>query len=186
CGLCQAGRGCGLLLPARYALRPAFGEWHAESTVDEVIAGSGWQLLGHTQRLAEQYRHTGQWKLFRDLTTHLTMLRAYFGVFDLALPRSAGQSFVQPLDQLIGAFRPLALAGWAEEGAGQAARDQAAVLFNEVVEDRAWGELFISLALWLHQSGWKQARPPRGDKIGALAVPRWLLAAVAKEIQSLI
>ncbi|MEH6389756.1 CYTH domain-containing protein [Pseudomonas profundi] len=186
CDISKAERGYRLFDPASYALKPAFAQWSAESTVDEVIAGAGWQLLGHTQRLAEQYRHTGQWKLFRDLTTHLGVLRAYFGVFDLALPRSAGQSFVQPLDQLVGAFRPLALAGWADDEEGQAVRDKAPALFDEVIQDRAWGELFISLALWLHQSGWKQARPPRGDKIGALAVPRWLIAAVAKEIQSLV
>lgn len=186
CDISKAERGYRLFDPASYALRPAFVDWHAESTVDEVIGGAGWQLLGHTQRLAEQYRHTGQWKLFRDMTTHLVDLRAYFGVFDLALPRSAAQSFVQPLDQLIGAFRPLALAGWADDEDGQAARGKAPELFEEVVQDRAWGELFITLALWLHQSGWKQSRPPRGDKIGALALPRWLLAAVAKEIQSLV
>lgn len=186
CDISKAERGYRLFDASSYALRPGFVEWHAESTVDEVIGGAGWQLLGHTQRLAEQYRHTGQWKLFRDLTTHLSDLRAYFGVFDLALPRSAAQSFVQPLDQLIGAFRPLALAGWADDADGQEARSKAPELFQEVIQDRAWGELFITLAVWLHQSGWKQSRPPRGDKIGALALPRWLLAAVAKEIQSLV
>ncbi|HDZ56472.1 MAG TPA: inorganic triphosphatase [Pseudomonas xinjiangensis] len=186
CDISKAERGYRLLDLASYELRPQTPQWHSETPVDEVIAGAGWQLLGQTQRLAEQYRFAGQWRLFRDLTTNLSTLRAYFGVFDLALPRSAGQSFVQPLDQLINAFRPLVLAGWADDETGQAARDQAPALFAEVTQDRAWGELFIGLALWLHQAKWKNNRPPRGDKVGALEMPRWLLAAVAKEIQGLL
>lgn len=186
CDISKAERGYRLFDASSYDLRIQSPDWHAETTVDEVIAGAGWQLLGVTQRLAEQYRFAGQWKLFRDLTTTLVTLRAYFGVFDLALPRSAAQTFVQPLDQLIQAFKPVVLAGWADDESGQAARDKAPALFDEVIQDRAWGELFVSLALWLQQRSWLANRPPRGNKIGELAMPRWLLAAVAKEIQGLI
>ncbi|UAW98886.1 inorganic triphosphatase [Halopseudomonas nanhaiensis] len=185
CDISKAERGYRLTDPASFALRPAVPDWQAETPVDEVIAGSGWQLLGQIQRLAEQYRHTGQFKLFRDMTAGIAELRALFGVFDMGLPRSAAQPFLAPLDQLLDAFRPQVLAGWADDEAGQAARDQAPISFDAAVTDPAWGQLFIQLALWLHVRGWQQDRPPRGDRIGALALPRWLLGAVAREIQEL-
>jgi inorganic triphosphatase YgiF len=150
-----------------------------------VIAGSIRQLLGQSQRLAEQYRFAGQWRLFRDMTTHLASLRAGFGVFDLALPKSSAQEFTRSLDALLERFRPLVLAGWADDEIGRKARDQAPAVFAAVVDEAGWGQLFIGLALWLEQGAWQLNRPPKGDRIGALALPRWLLAAAAKEIQEL-
>ena len=185
CDISKAERGYRLMDPASYALRPSVANWQADDTVDDVIGGAGWQLLGHAQRLAEQYRHTGQFKLFRDLTGALGELRALFGVFDLGLPRSSAQPFLAPLDELLLAFRPLVLAGWADDAEGQAARNLAPPTFAHAVEQPAWGQLFIGLALWLHTAGWKVNRPPRGDRVGALSVPRWLLGATAREIQEL-
>lgn len=185
CDISKAERGYRLLDAGSYALRPAIPAWHAESTVDEVIAGTGWQLLGQIQRLAEQFRHTGQFKLFRDMTAALGEMRALFGVFDLGLPRSSVQPFLPTLDALLASFRPLVLAGWADDAPGQAARDQAPERFAEAVDAPTWGQLFIGLALWLHGSAWAAERPPRGDRIGALTLPRWLLGAAAREIQEL-
>tara|TARA_R110001592_G_scaffold42588_6_gene138166 strand:- start:8367 stop:9782 length:1416 start_codon:yes stop_codon:yes gene_type:complete len=185
CDISKAERGYRLFNPASYDLRVAAPLWRAESTVDEVIAGSARQLLGQSQRFAEQYRYSSQWRLFREMTTNLAALRASFNVFDLALPKSSAQPFTRPLDALIERFRPLVLAGWADDDSGRTVRDQAPDVFAESVAVPAWGQLFIGLALWLEQSGWKQKRPPKGDRIGALALPRWLLAAVAKEVQEL-
>ncbi|WP_022961740.1 CYTH domain-containing protein [Halopseudomonas pelagia] len=185
CDISKAERGYRLFDAGSYDLRLNSVEWHAETTVDQVIAGAGTQLLGHSQRLAEQYRHAGKWRLFRELTVTLTALRASFGVFDLALPRSSVQDFVQPLDQLLGQFKPLVLAGWADDETGQQAREQAAQVFDQAINDPAWGKLFIGLALWLQRRGWTLNRPPKGQRIGALSLPRWLLAAVSKEIQEL-
>ncbi|SDR72411.1 Inorganic triphosphatase YgiF, contains CYTH and CHAD domains [Halopseudomonas xinjiangensis] len=185
CDISKAERGYRLLDPASYSLRPAMTAWHAESSVDEIIGGAGWQLLGHIQRLAEQFRHTGQFKLFRDMTVALGELRAMFGVFDLGLPRSTAQPFLPTLDELLATFRPLVLAGWADDEAGQAARDQAPKIFAAAVANPAWGQLFVGLALWLHTAAWTVERPPRGDRVGALALPRWLLGATARDIQEL-
>lgn len=185
CDISKAERGYRLFDAASYDLRLNSVDWHSETTVDEVIAGAGTQLLGHSQRLAEQYRHAGQWRLFRELTVTLTALRASFGVFDLALPRSSVQDFVQPMDQLLGQFKPLVLAGWADDEVGQQAREQASTVFSQAINDPAWGKLFIGLALWLQCQGWTLNRPPKGQRIGALSLPRWLLAAVGKEIQEL-
>ncbi len=185
CDISKAERGYRLFDPASYDLRLQSPGWTAETTVDDVIAGSARQLLGQSQRLAEQYRFSRQWRLFREMTTHLAALRAAFGVFDLALPKSSVQPYSRPLDALLDRFRPLVLAGWADDETGRDARDQAPDVFAEVVATPAWGQLFIGLALWLEQRGWQHNRPPKGDRIGALPLPRWLLAAVAKEIQEL-
>lgn len=185
CDISKAERGYRLFDAASYDLRLPAAGWQAESTVDEVIAASGMQLLGHSQRLAEQYRHAGQWRLFRELTVTLSALRASFSVYDLALPRSSVQAFVQPMDALLGQFKPLVLAGWADDEHGQQAREQAVKVFAQAINDRAWGQLFIGLALWLQRQGWTLNRPPKGRRIGAMTLPRWLLAAVAKEIQEL-
>lgn len=185
CDISKAERGYRQLDAASYDLRLSSVDWHAETTVDQVIAGAGMQLLGHSQRLAEQYRYAGKWRLFRELTVTLTSLRASFGVFDLALPRSSVQNFIQPLDQLLGQFKPLVLAGWADDETGEQARKQAVEVFAQAINDPAWGKLFIGLALWLQCQGWTLNRPPKGQRIGALTLPRWLLAAVGKEIQEL-
>lgn len=185
CDISKAERGYRLYDPASYDLQLEAHPWTATTPVDEIVAVAGWQLLGHSQRLAEQYRFSGQWRLFRDLASQLVNLRAFFGVFDLAVPRSASRDFIPVLDELLQQYRPLVLAGWADDEEGRSAREQAPEVFERSVDDPAWGQLFLSLALWLHEAAWKQGRPPRGDRVGALVLPRWLLAAVAREIQEL-
>src|SRR5690606_27389059 len=185
CDISKAERGYRLYDPSSYELGLDAREWSADTRVDEVIGRAGWQLLGHTQRLAEQYRFSGQWKLFRELTIQLTNLRAFFGVFDLALPRSTAQPFTPGLDSLVNRCRPLVLAGWSDDEEGRSAREQAPVVFEKMVANPRWGQLFIGLALWLHTAGWKHNRPPRGERVGDLTLSRWLLAAVAREIQEL-
>ena len=185
CDISKAERGYRLYDPASYDLQLDAHPWTAGTSVDEVVAAAGWQMLGHTQRLAEQYRFSGQWRLFRELVGVLVDLRAYFSVFDLAVPRSTTQAFIPALDQLLQQYRPLILAGWADDDEGRQAREQTPTVFERSVNDPAWGQLFLGLALWLHESSWTAARPPRGDRVGALALPRWLLAAVAREIQEL-
>lgn len=185
CDISKAERGYRLFDPASYDLRLDAQSLAADTCVDTVIASAGWQLLGYSQRLAEQYRFNGQWKLFRELTTQLTSLRAMFGVFDLALPRSSAQPYTALLDQLLDQYRPLVLAGWTDDDEGVAARAQAQEVFAQTSSDPRWGQLFIGLALWLFETGWKSSRHPRGERIGALSLPKWLLAAVAKEVQEL-
>lgn len=185
CDISKAERGYRLYDPASYDLQLDAHSWTASTSVDEIVAGAGWQLLGHTQRLAEQYRFSGQWRLFRDLVAQLVNLRAFFSVFDLAVPRSTAQGFIPALDQLLAGYRPLVLAGWADDEEGRQAREKAPALFEQSVNDPAWGQLFLSLALWLHERTWTAERPPRGDRVGALTLPRWILAAVGGEIQEL-
>jgi len=185
CDISKAERGYRLFDPSSYALRLDAPQWQASTSVDDVIEGLITQLLGRVQRLAEQYRYARQWKLFRELTGSMTALRACFGVFDLALPRSSAQSFIVPLDQLLAVFQPLVLEGWADDTAGEIARKQASEAFDQQLSDAAWGQLFVELALWLLAKRWQTKRPPRGDRIAALTLQRWLLGTVGKEIQEL-
>ncbi|SDU25140.1 CYTH domain-containing protein [Halopseudomonas salegens] len=185
CDISKAERGYRLLDAGSYQLRPAHLGWSAELPVDEVIARAGWTLLGHSQRLAEQFRFSGQWRHFRELVVQLDHLRAYFSVFDLALPRSAGQPFVTALDDMLNYLHPLYLAGWADDAQGQDARAEAPEIFARLSNELAWGQLFIGLALWLQQKRWTENRPPRGERVAALPMERWLLGAVSKEIQAL-
>ncbi|MGB7386822.1 MAG: CYTH domain-containing protein [Pseudomonas neustonica] len=185
CDISKAERGYRLFDQSSYALRLDAPKWQPDSSVDAVIEGLITQLLGRVQRLAEQYRFARQWKLFREMTTNLAALRACFGVFDLALPRSSAQPFIVPLDQLLERFQPLVLAGWADDVEGEAARKQASEVFDQQLADPAWGQLFVELALWLLDKRWQTKRPPRGDRIAALPLSRWMLGAVGKEIQEL-
>ena len=185
CDISKAERGYRLFDAGSFSLRLEQPRWQADTPVDQVIAELVGQLLGRVQRLAEQYRYARQWKLFRELTTAMAQLRACFGVFDLALPRSAASPFVAPLDALLAAFQPLVLAGWADDADGEAARREAEAVFDRQLEATAWGTLFVDLALWLLEQRWTQNRPPRGGKIAALPLERWLLAACGKEIQEL-
>lgn len=185
CDISKAERGYRLHDSASYELQLNTSPWTQTISVDEIVASAGWQLLGHSQRLAEQYQFSGQWRLFRDLVAQLVNLRAFFGVFDLAVPRSTAKAFIPALDQLLQQYRPLILAGWADDEDGQRAREQAPGLFEQSVNDPAWGQLFLSFALWLQAETWTVERPPRGDRVGALPLSRWLLAAVAREIQEL-
>jgi len=185
CDISKAERGYRLYDQASYELQLEAHPWTADTPVDDVVMTAGWQLLGHIQRLAEQYRFSGQWRLFRDLAGLLVNLRAYFNVFDLAVPRSTTQAFTPALDELLKQYRPLILAGWADDEEGRRARERAPQLFDRHVNDPAWGQLFLNLALWMHEASWKTNRPPRGDRVGALPLPRWLLAAVARDIQEL-
>jgi inorganic triphosphatase YgiF len=180
CDISKAERGYRLFDARSFSLRLEPPRWQADTVVDEVIAELFSQLLGRVQRLAEQYRHARQWKLFRELTDALAQLRAAFAVFDLALPRSAASPFVGPLDALLALFQPLVLAGWADDAEGEAARRAAEAEFDRQLEQPGWGALFVELALWLQQRSWTQGRPPRGDRVAGLALERWLLAAVGK------
>ena len=185
CDISKAERGYRLYDPSSYEVVLSTPSWTDETSVDEVVAQAGWQLLGQTQRLAEQYGFSGQWRLFRELVSSLMHLRAFMGVFDLAVPRSSTQPFTSSLDQLLQQYRPLVLAGWADDEQGRQAREQAPALVEQTLSQPDWGQLFLGLALWLHESSWQVGRPPRGDRIGALALPRWLLAAVGRDITEL-
>ncbi len=91
----RVDEGYGLNLPA-----PVLD---ASMPLDDAVPALGWQLLGNSQRLAEQYRFNGHWKLLNDWLAQLIELRALLGSLGQAAPRassfsrgrsSAGQSVI--------------------------------------------------------------------------------------------
>jgi len=57
CDISKAERGYRLLEPESYELGLPQTELDAEMALDDAFAALAWQLLGSSQRLAEQYRH---------------------------------------------------------------------------------------------------------------------------------
>ena len=48
----------------------------AETPLDDAFAALSWHLLGSSQRLAEQYRFNGHWRLLQDWVENLAEMRA--------------------------------------------------------------------------------------------------------------
>lgn len=185
CDISKAERGYRLLAGDSSRPRLQHLQLGHETPVDEVIRQVGWTLLGHSQQLAEHYRFNSQWRYFRELVEQLDQLYAYFSVFDLALPRSASRPFTSALKDMLNYLQPLYLAGWSDDEQGQQARAQAPTIIGRLSNEPAWGQLFVGLALWLQQQGWKTNRPPRGERMAAMPLERWLLSATSQEIQAL-
>ncbi|VVM95568.1 hypothetical protein PS623_03011 [Pseudomonas fluorescens] len=66
CDISKAERGYRLLEPDSYELDLPSAELDAEMPVDDAFTALAWQLLASSQRLAEQYRHSGHWRLLQD------------------------------------------------------------------------------------------------------------------------
>jgi inorganic triphosphatase YgiF len=57
--------------------------------LDDAFAALTWHLLGSSQRLAEQYRFNGHWRLLQDWVDNLADLRALVGSLGQAAPRQS-------------------------------------------------------------------------------------------------
>jgi inorganic triphosphatase YgiF len=68
-------------------------------------------LLGSSQRLAEQYRFNGHWRLLQDWVENLAELRALLSSLGQAAPRQSTHDLRVALDALLEDWRPLVQAG---------------------------------------------------------------------------
>src|SRR3546814_20484167 len=84
--------------------------------LDDAVVALGWQLLGNSQCLAEQYRFNGRWKLLSDWLQQLIELRALLGSLGQAAPRASSRELRELLDALIQDWRPRVDAGQDDEG----------------------------------------------------------------------
>ncbi|NEM46596.1 MAG: inorganic triphosphatase, partial [Xanthomonas perforans] len=91
---------------ASYSLQLPTPGLDAEQSLDDAVATIGWYLLGSSQRLAEQYRHNGHWRLLVDWLNCLIELRALFGSLGQAAPRASTSELRQLLDALLEDWRP--------------------------------------------------------------------------------
>ena len=116
CDISKAERGYRLYDADGYSLQLPVPELVASMPLDDAVVALGWQLLGNSQRLAEQYRFNGRWKLLGEWLQQLVELRALLGSLGQAAPRASSRELRELLDMLIQDWRPRVEAGQDDEG----------------------------------------------------------------------
>lgn len=181
CDISKAERGYRLLDPDSYELGLPVTELQAEMPLDDAYAALAWQLLGSSQRLAEQYRHNGHWRLLQDWVRCLAELRALTASLGQAAPRPTTRALRASLDALLEDWRPLVLAGNDDEDIRRAAPEQ----FAEELEDQRWGQFSLETARWLSARAWTAERKGRGERQGKAQLASWLQHLLGEESRAL-
>ncbi|TFF42980.1 inorganic triphosphatase [Pseudomonas sp. RIT623] len=181
CDISKAERGYRLLEPDSYELGLPATELDAEMPLDDAYAALAWQLLGSSQRLAEQYRHNGHWRLLQDWVSCLAELRALTASLGQAAPRPTTRALRSSLDALLEDWRPLVLAGNDDEDIRRAAPEQ----FAEELEDVRWGQFSLETARWLNARAWTVERKGRGERQGKAQLASWLQHQLGEEARAL-
>ncbi|MDM8348784.1 CYTH domain-containing protein [Pseudomonas sp. sp1636] len=177
CDISKAERGYRLFDAGSYSLSLPAPELNAEMSLDDGFAALAWHLLGSSQRLAEQYRFNGHWRLLVDWLEQLVGLRALIGSLGQAAPRSSSSELRQSLDALLHDWRPRLQAGQLDDAARQAAPAQ----FASELQSTRWGQFSLNASRWLLARGWTNARNNRGNRQGAAPLGNWLATLIAEE-----
>lgn len=181
CDISKAERGYRLLDPASYQVDLPAAKVNAEMSLDDAFAAIAWQLLGSSQRLAEQYRHTGHWRLLQDWVQCLAELRALASSLGQAAPRATTRALRNSLDALLEDWRTLVLAGNDDEDVRRAAPEQ----FDDELLDTRWGQFSLETSRWLLARGWTAERNKRGERQGAAQLANWLTVELGDEAKAL-
>nr|WP_314492435.1 CYTH domain-containing protein [uncultured Pseudomonas sp.] len=177
CDISKAERGYRLLDPASYDLNLPATELTPDMALDDAFAALAWQLLGSSQRLAEQYRHNGHWSLLQDWVKCLAELRALVASLGQAAPRPTTRALRTSLDALLEDWRPLVQAGNDDEDIRRAAPEQ----FAEELEDPRWGQFSLDTSRWLLARSWTVERSKRGERQGKAQLASWLMHLLGEE-----
>jgi inorganic triphosphatase YgiF len=137
--------------------------------------------LGSSQRLAEQYRFNGHWRLLQDWVALLSELRALTGSLGQAAPRTSTHEMRESLDALLEDWRPLVQAGQEDPDVRNAAHEQ----FIEELLDPRWGLFSLNTSRWLMARTWAADRNTRGNRQGAAQLANWVPRLLAEEATSL-
>ncbi|MBA1201559.1 inorganic triphosphatase [Pseudomonas capeferrum] len=181
CDISKAERGYRLLDADSYSLGlPSVG-LDPEMSVDDAFSALAWQLLGSSQRLAEQYRFNGHWRLLQDWVECLSELRALANSLGQAGPRATTRALRTSLDALLEDWRPLVLAGNDDEDIRRAAPEQ----FAEELEDVRWGQFSLETSRWLLARAWTLDRNKRGERQGQAQLANWLAHELSDEARDL-
>ncbi|MBF8774588.1 CYTH domain-containing protein [Pseudomonas fulva] len=181
CDISKAERGYRLLEPERFELDLSVADLEADMALDEAYAALAWQLLGNSQRLAEQYRHSGHWRSLQDWVQNLIELRATTASLGQAAPRAATRDLRARLDALLEDWRPLVQAGNDDEDIRRAAPEQ----FAEELDDPRWGQFSLETSRWLLSRAWTAERKGRGERQGKALLASWLAHLIAEEGRAL-
>ncbi|WP_439886673.1 CYTH domain-containing protein [Pseudomonas sp. MBLB4123] len=177
CDISKAERGYRLFDAGSYALNLPAPQLGAEVSLDDAFAAQAWHLLGSSQRLAEQYRFNGHWRLLGDWLEQLIDLRALLGSLGQAAPRASSSDLRQRLDDLLQDWRPRLLAGQQDE----AVRQIAPALFAAELDNTRWGQFSLHASRWLLARSWTAERNNRGNRQGAAPLGNWLPTLIAEE-----
>ncbi|MEE1921643.1 CYTH domain-containing protein [Pseudomonas sp. 148P] len=181
CDISKAERGYRLLDPASYHVNLQAPELNAEMSLDDAFAAIAWHLLASSQRLAEQFHHTGHWRLLQDWVQNLGELRALASSLGQAAPRATTRELRNVLDALLEDWRTLVLAGNDDEDVRRAAPEQ----FADELLDTRWGQFSLDTSRWLLARGWTVERNKRGDRQGAAQLVNWLTVELGDEAKAL-
>ncbi|WP_439860567.1 CYTH domain-containing protein [Pseudomonas sp. MBLB4136] len=177
CDISKAERGYRLFDAGSYALSLPAPQLTAETSLDDGFAALAWHLLGSSQRLAEQYRFNGHWRLLVDWLEQLVDLRALLGSLGQAAPRASSSELRQRLDALLNDWRPRVQAGQHDE----AVRHNAPGQFAGELDDTRWGQFSLHASRWLLARSWTAERNNRGNRQGAAPLGNWLPTLLAEE-----
>ena len=177
CDISKAERGYRLFDSASYSLSLPAPELTIETSLDDSVAALGWHLLGSSQRLAEQYRFNGHWRLLAEWLEQLIGLRALLGSLGQAAPRASSHALRELLDALLLEWRPRLLAGQDDDSL----RKNAPALFAAELLGNRWGLFSLGLSRWLMARSWTQERNNRGNRQGAAPLGNWLPTLIAEE-----
>ncbi|MHC6223364.1 CYTH domain-containing protein [Pseudomonas sp. X10] len=181
CDISKAERGYRLLDADSYDLSLPCVALDAEMPLDDAFAALAWQLLGSSQRLAEQYRYNGHWRLLQDWVECLAELRALTSSLGQAAPRATTRALRASLDALLEDWRPLVLAGNDDEDVRRAAPEQ----FAEELQDTRWGQFSLDTSRWLLARAWTLERNKRGERQGSAQLSNWLAHLLGEEARAL-
>lgn len=177
CDISKAERGYRLFDSGSYSLSLPTPELNAEQSLDDAFCALAWHLLGSSQRLAEQYRFNGHWKLLAQWLEKLVELRALLGSLGQAAPRASSTALREALDGLLGDWRPRLLAGQTDDSL----RKNAPALFAAELQGNRWGLFSLNLSRWLLARSWKLERNNRGNRQGAAVLGNWLPTLLKEE-----
>ncbi len=181
CDISKAERGYRLFDASSYNLSLPLPTLSPEQPLDDAFAVLAWHLLGSSQRLAEQYRFNGHWKLLEQWLQQLTDLRALLASLGQAAPRASSHVLREALDALLHDWRPVVLAGQHDEPL----RQTAPARFTAELTGTRWGVFSLQAANWLWQRSWATSRNPRGDRQGQAPLGKWLPRLLAEEAATL-
>ena len=181
CDISKAERGYRLFDAASYSLSVPAPAVSAESSLDDSVAALAWHLLGSSQRLAEQYRFNGHWRLLVEWLEQLVGLRALLGSLGQAAPRASSHALRELLDALLLEWRPRLQAGQLDEQARKSAPAQ----FAAELDATRWGLFSLSASRWLLTRSWTLERNNRGNRQGAAPLGNWLPTLITEEGEAL-
>ncbi len=177
CDISKAERGYRLFDASSYSLNLPAPSLSVETSLDDSVAALAWHLLGSSQRLAEQYRFNGHWRLLVEWLEQLIGLRALLGSLGQAAPRASSHALRELLDALLLEWRPRVQAGQQDEQA----RKDAPAQFAAELEATRWGLFSLSTSRWLLARSWTVERNNRGNRQGAAPLGNWLPTLIAEE-----